>query len=379
VRRSDGLLAGAILATVAGVAFVVAVPGLGVWVLLAALLAFASYAGWTPSRESRAELRAERDGLYAGGVLLVSRSAIRSMRILPRAQKGPLIEIGKRGLSLRVSVRSAKQARELVRAMGRDPREGLARFTVPLLARMSAIGMWGWTAVVCVLALVSATRGGAGLLTFSGLALACAFAISIVLQQTITIGKDGILIETPLRRQFLRYTDIRSIGRLSARTWTGQPLPSPGFAIRPKVGLPIRVHTMHERLREGMYANDHLFAMANKLLRRKATDDAPHVALMRGSRTASEWLGALRATEAGGYRSMVLDTEDLLRVVADPGAPDEARAGAVAALSGRKDEAARTRLRVIAEEVAMPKLRVAIDAALEEDEERLLQALEEVR
>jgi hypothetical protein len=71
--------------------------------------------------------------------------------------------------------------------------------------------------------------------------------------------------------------------------------------------------------------------------------------------------------------------EKLWRIVEDPAAPADARAGAAVALGHGADEDSRARLRAAASATAAPKLRFAIEtAAKDEPEEALAAALAEV-
>jgi hypothetical protein len=90
-------------------------------------------------------------------------------------------------------------------------------------------------------------------------------------------------------------------------------------------------------------------------------------------------LRALRSLAVGssaGYRSAGFDRDMLLGIVEDPArAPDERAAAAVALGTSLRDEDGE-RLRRVAAASASPKLRIAVDAALEGDDAALVEALE---
>jgi hypothetical protein len=101
--------------------------------------------------------------------------------------------------------------------------------------------------------------------------------------------------------------------------------------------------------------------------------------LTRGARSIAEWRAELAQRAPAGadaYRSDAT-TETLWRVVEDENAPRDARAGAAIALRRQLDADGRTRLRVVAEDCE-PKLRVALDVALDDEveEKEVLAALE---
>lgn len=106
------------------------------------------------------------------------------------------------------------------------------------------------------------------------------------------------------------------------------------------------------------------------------------VELVRGDRTIPQWLEALKSAAPGdgnAYRGSEGTKETLWRVLEDGEAPREARAGAALALRAHLDEDGKTRMRLVGDACESPKLRVAIETALDEEAEepRLLHALEQ--
>ncbi len=107
------------------------------------------------------------------------------------------------------------------------------------------------------------------------------------------------------------------------------------------------------------------------------------MAVERGGRSVSEWIAHLReiaGRQEGGMRQAPVLRSHLWSMLADPAASMRDRAGAAVALSHGADEepATKERLRVMAQSVASPKLRVAIEAAAEGADARLERALEEL-
>ena len=104
--------------------------------------------------------------------------------------------------------------------------------------------------------------------------------------------------------------------------------------------------------------------------------------LMRGGKSVTEWLATLDAAapaRGDAYRGADGAHETLWRVLEDEASPREARAGAALALRSRLDEEGRHRMRVAIDTCESPKLRVALETALDEEasEPRLLHALEQ--
>jgi hypothetical protein len=100
----------------------------------------------------------------------------------------------------------------------------------------------------------------------------------------------------------------------------------------------------------------------------------------RGTRSLEEWKKALATLESAdaGYRQAALREEDLWRVVEDPRASEDARAAAALLLRKGLDEPGKARVRVAAEATASPKLRVALEASISDDDAAALAALDEV-
>jgi hypothetical protein len=102
--------------------------------------------------------------------------------------------------------------------------------------------------------------------------------------------------------------------------------------------------------------------------------------LARGDREVGVWLGVLRSTleRSTGFRDAEPPSPDaLLALVEDASARAIDRAAAAIALS-RADASFKRRVRVVAETTAAPQLRVALEAAVEDDEQKLASALEEI-
>jgi hypothetical protein len=103
------------------------------------------------------------------------------------------------------------------------------------------------------------------------------------------------------------------------------------------------------------------------------------VSLMRGEQSVEGWRAKI--AEAAPIEAQYRDAskEALWRVVEDPQQPRDARAGAAMALRNDLGIDGRERLRIVATECESPKLRIALETALDaEDEQRIDEALENV-
>jgi hypothetical protein len=93
--------------------------------------------------------------------------------------------------------------------------------------------------------------------------------------------------------------------------------------------------------------------------------------LDRGDVDVGAWLEALAKVpiDEGSYRARGLSIERLRELVEDAGTTTEHRLAAAALLARRGDAADRTRIRIAAEWVASPRLRIALDGMAEGEED----------
>jgi hypothetical protein len=102
--------------------------------------------------------------------------------------------------------------------------------------------------------------------------------------------------------------------------------------------------------------------------------------LARGTRTLPDWIRDMRAFgtgEAGAYRTISIPRERLWSVLESPTADPSAREGAALALHASLDGEERSRVLAIAAKSASPRLRVALDAIADaEDEQRVRVGIE---
>ncbi len=103
--------------------------------------------------------------------------------------------------------------------------------------------------------------------------------------------------------------------------------------------------------------------------------------LDRNGRTVEAWREALQGVLHGGFRATSVTRDDLLRLLDDPETPAERRIAAALALQSESDNDVQLRVRVAVETTVEPKVRVALDAALdgELDEVMVTRAADEWR
>ena len=196
--------------------------------------------------------------------------------------------------------------------------------------------------------------------------------LSIVLVTLVTaipsrlhIGTDGVFITWLGTKRFIGFSEISFAKPLDGRVDLHLKA---GGLVRIPVGRQVLI--ILARINEAMEA----------YRRGGATADIASL-LRRGERPMEDWMAALRSIGAGAnatHRTAPVAPETLWRLVEDPGSEPLARAAAAVALGAELDDEGRGRLRVVAGAVAAPKLRVALEAAANDDQGDLCAAMAEV-
>jgi hypothetical protein len=337
-----------------------------------------------PKRRS-AKVRADREGVWVDGTLAVPRAKISDGFFQPRAQGGSYGSsvrlVDKRRRVLFEAESSEVEALALLRALGLDPGSKRAEFSgsSPVYATLgrSMLMTFGLMGLAMGLGIVMAAlqvKGGGGPIPL----LLVPFIFGAMIPSKIAVGVDGILVRWLWQKKFIPMAQI------------SQVMPEGDRAIRVLLadGSAEVIYTaMHRRNTWRSYTAQHRDAVLARIHEaliafrgRGPTADVSAI-VGKGTRTRSEWLAALEKLRAaeGGYRDAVVRDEDLWRVVEDPAAPEDARAGAAMLLRRSLDEAGKARVRVAAEATASPRLRVVLDtAASEKDDAALAAALEEM-
>jgi hypothetical protein len=207
------------------------------------------------------------------------------------------------------------------------------------------------------------------------IAIGVSFAAALAMPAKIVIGVDGVLVKWLWTKRFIPIGDIVEVAEEGPFA----------LRLRRRSGRDEVIHTTTKNTaltghlrqrRDAMIARIEAARRAHAIAGPRADVSA---LLARGERSASEWRHALRAlTSDRGYREASVRAEDLLRVVEDPRAPEDVRAAAATVVASSNDDAAKTRIRVVAEATASPKLRVVLDAVAEGSPEDVDRALDEV-
>jgi hypothetical protein len=331
--------------------------------------------------ETRGELVVDADFVRFGGRQLAIRRQLRSGFIVPDRGGNVRVELV-RALRSTIELRAmhTDDARQLLRVLGFDASQRTTSFS--LMSRLVAQGRWigAPAAAILFLAVFALPRAhlAPGSILFV-VALSIAFVVAAFATRTkMTIGADGIYARDAFGQRFVAYTDVAGVGtyqqHVLGKVHIGIVLTMrDGTDRRFLVGqvgfIGDRAMRIVERIREALDSA-------------RREEPASAIAMLeRGGRALPEWLGALRSIGAGAnvdLRTAPVSPETLWRIVEDPRAPQRARASAAVALGAQLDAASRARLRVTAAATAAPKLRIALDAAVDGDDEAVADALAEL-
>ena len=350
------------------------IMGIHVFLLGLAAAVASRWKNFRPKRR-RADVRADGDGVRVGGTLLVPRARVADGFFQPRSSHDP-----RKASSLRSSVRlvdkqrrivfeaeaDERDALDLLYALGLDPGSKRAEFngSSPLWATVG--GNIGFI-VISMVAMVVGSMGlealGLGSRTPVLPMLMVPWFLVSMLPSKISVGVDGIHERWLWRKKLIPMSALAGVERIEDRQ----------IRLRLVDGTEHMLFTSMRRNNSfgSGSATQHGDAVHARIAEAyaafRAHPSAADVSALvgKGTRTRAEWLSALATLRdaQGGYRDAVVRDDDLWRVVEDPSAPADARAGAAMLLRRSLDDEGKARVRVAAEATASPKLRIALDAA----------------
>jgi hypothetical protein len=182
---------------------------------------------------------------------------------------------------------------------------------------------------------------------------------------------------TTLRTGRARILGVSAFAILTAVLLCMTYLPGPAVAVACLACAVVMLQWLRPGERRGALVVDegHVRLGGEPLVARKKLRDgqvrpqAARTALERGTQSSVEWLRNVRALPGRtSYRAAGVSPETLWRIVEDPALPSRDRAAAAAALGPTFDDEARARIRVLAEATVSPRLRVALEAAGEQED-----------
>ncbi|MBL8717580.1 MAG: hypothetical protein JNL79_16455 [Myxococcales bacterium] len=343
--------------------------------------------------ECAGELSLRGDHVYVGDRVVAKRSALRSAVVVPHAREGTLVRLARGRSQVDLLVRGVAEGRAAVEELRFDAAHATASFVV----RSRDVDAYRKRLKYVVLSVLAPILMffAAGVLHSAAMAIAAMFgfvamlvtALTLALSRTCVVGTDGILFGGVGKKEFI---PLASVGEVEIDT-IDLALGNQARVVRlyDKGGLVLREILVdalkNGPFQEGIHAS--IDARAQALAERireaqeiaatgGAVDDR---ALAREAREPGDWVASLRALSRGRatFRGGEPPTEEaLLALVEDPTAPAWKRAAAAIAASGRST--AHERLRVVSAASADPQLRVALEAAADEDEAQMASALEEL-
>lgn len=337
--------------------------GLGYLAYLGALIGLGR--AWQRSwLERRGRLRADERGLWFNDALLVGRSSIRHGNLL-RREDSSYVRLGRSVQLVEVDVVDDEEGEALLSAMRLDSGRSVGLYQLKYRTHRATwicFGMWMAVSLAWLLGVLLATRGNLFLPAYSTWAVAwCAWLVNANVR--VAVGADGIRIRRWLSRsRFIPFgafasadTDGRNVAlRLRDGTVIDMHNPSAGkkgWFPRPFPDRAEDARMLVQRINARMDQHRHR---------------AGHLpALARAGRSTQEWVRqvTVASDDHASFRAPAVPVDELWRVVEDPAAPSAERAGAALALRARLDDEGRTRLRVVAEACAGPRLRVALQVA----------------
>lgn len=250
------------------------------------------------------------------------------------------------------------EARRVLRALGTDSAQRTSSF--PLVGRLQA----------------TASVAAAVLASFAGL-IAWAFSEDQALRSFWLVAA-GVLLVTSLLTRLGRLT----VGRdgLRVRRLVSRHVPAADIREVEDVGGAVVVEMADgSRVRLPMVSDREFLVARLREVREGAARHLPDLPT-RGARPVREWVEELRAhvRRPDTFRETSLTVEDLWSVVDAPSVGLSQRAVAAAGLREHLDDEGRARLHRVAATCASPQLRVAIEAAADQEDERLEDALDEL-
>ena len=333
--------------------------------------------GGARTGEERGVLRVEKDAVFFGGERVIDVGALDSAWVAPHTELTKVVLAPKRGRGMPIELRvhGEEEARRIVVRLGLDVdrrtatkkvRSPIASHVMPLAILLSQVGTIGrqifaphgplpfWMMPITVVVMLG-------------------WLVAATTSRDVVVGRDGIRIRWLGRSRFLPH---RSIARVE-KTDRGVVVHTvDGEAI----DLPLRPATkkVNDEWR------DEALALFDRIERARERDDegvAPEAKLLEPeARATKEWVASLRDPgRMETFRRGELDAAQLWRIVEDGDVEPRRRAAAAIALSTSLDDAAKTRLRVAASTSAEPKLRVALEAAADDDEPAMARAIDRMR
>lgn len=291
----------------------------------------------------------------------------------------------KKRILLEVEVVDQEQSKRLLEALGLSASHNRAEFRGPSWVtstpdRMTLLAVaTGILIVLIVIALAAypqMSREATSLLGQFAIVFGIGLmAVSAALPSTITVGVDGVEVRwfwwrrfIPMTRIAAGYAEDGANIRLALTDGTFETIAT------------ARAHSTGDLVNDRRHL---ILARINDAwAAARGADSGTNAAslIARGTQSVAQWMEALATLDPNreGYRQTSLREDDLWRALEDAKEDPEARAAAAYLLRKRLDARGKERIRVVAQATALPKLRIALEAATGESDEEAAEALQEL-
>ncbi len=329
-------------------------------------------------------IRVDRGGVRWNGRPIIPRTNATNGLVMPgvqtpRSRVDSRVRIARRwGSPIEFGVRDAQEGCAILRALGCDGSQVTASFVTR--SRMSPRG-WELLAaygvgLAAMVAIWWALEAGRALAMLTMIPL-CAVLLPFLAPTAAVVGTDGVLLKWLGTRRYIHYRAIARIEPEGAGV-RFDLFDRSTILVKFGNGMGGKGGVERERIERD--------AFVTRVEQARASAPTPDTkvepsAVARGDRNERDWLAALGqlARREGGMRTAPISRDQLFGLVNDPRLDESTRAGAAAALGFEAAPTDRERLRATAAMIASPKLRVAVEAAAEGDQKKLLDALGNVR
>lgn len=244
---------------------------------------------------------------------------------------------------------------------------GVPKGEIPLLLLLGATFALTAGALASQIGLASAA-------TYAAVAFAVATLATALFywHRLVTLDDDGVHVRHGLRGRLLPYADIERARRRTKTVESEDRWGNKHYGTAGYVEVTLRRGELLE-----IQARDPA-VLAQRILARKHEATIARrqrsALLDRRGRSTHAWIDELRSRNprGGDYRSAPKDLASLWSIVESGWQRDDDRAAAAVALGHRANPEVRTRLLRLAEEAESPKLRIAIEKSIEQDDDQAL-------
>lgn len=352
------------------------------------------------SARNTGELTVDDEWLYVAGAPLVRRAAVVRAYVIP-GPSGATVRLERRMRTpIDLAVADIAAGRALLKTIGLDAAQTASEFSILSITREAYrkrffVSMGSFFPLIGAMVGAGFARKAYGLpnvaiaaLMLIGFGLYFAMLLQIFKRTRVIVGADGIDLQWFWQRKFIPMKDIEraEVVETDARTNNFAILVRLHMRNGPPVDLisdfgrvsvfgsadgfnrfiRLRAETLAERINEVVEQRPPIAAWNT-------------TALLREGRPIAEWVESLRTLRdrVQTFREGSA-LEQLWGILEDVNAAPEERAAAAVALSQSLDDEGRERVRVAARATGAPKLRIALEAAAHHDDEKLIDALDEV-